>query len=332
VGWEEELVPFGEMPSAIDPPAGFVASANNRPVADDDSGPFLGVDWMDGYRQARIVEALAARSDWDADACARLQLDVTSLPWRQVRDIALSLPVGDGDGRLGLELLSGWDGQVGADSVGAAVFELWLADLAHRIARAKAPSAWRYALGDGFGEIVPLTTFHSGSLAQTVDRLCRQADGWFERGWLAEAADALSAAVARLKADHGEDPAGWAWGRLRTLTLRHPVGGQALLARSFNIGPVSMPGDGTTPLQAASGPLRPLDNPGYLPNTRAVIDLADPGASRWALAGGQSGNPLSRHYRDLFDLWHRGEAIPIPWSEEDVTAATRTTLRLEPRT
>ena len=58
VGWEDELVPFDEMPHLADPAIGFVASANNRPAADGE-GPFLGVDWMDGYRQARIVEVLA---------------------------------------------------------------------------------------------------------------------------------------------------------------------------------------------------------------------------------------------------------------------------------
>ena len=103
-----------------------------------------------------------------------------------------------------------------------------------------------------------------------------------------------------------------------------------MLADTFNIGPVPMPGDGTTPLQAANGPLRPFDNPGFLPNTRAIIDLADVEASRFALAGGQSGNPRSPHYRDLFELWHRGESVPIPWSEERVAAATVETLVLEP--
>ena len=329
VGWEEALVPFADMPSAVDPPAGFVATANNRPVPDGE-GPFLGVDWMDGYRQARVVEALSERSDWDVAACAALQLDITSLPWRQVRDLVLGLPVADADGRLGIELLSAWDGRVAADSAAASVFELWLADMAHRIAMAKAPSTWRFALGAGFGEIVPLTMFHSGTHAQTVERFRGQPEGWFARGWPAEAADALSAAVARLRTDHGPHPDGWAWGRVRTLTMRHPVGGQAILADSFNIGPVPMPGDGTTPLQAASGPLQPLDNPGYLPNTRAVFDLADPDASHWALAGGQSGNPLSPHYRDLFELWLRGGTVPMAWTDAAVAAATVSTLDLEP--
>jgi penicillin G amidase len=328
-GWEEELVPFAEMPYAVDPAAGFVASANNRPAADGD-GPFLGVDWMDGYRQARIVEVLGARSDWTVAACAELQLDVTSLAWSRVRDLALGLPVQDSDGRQAIELLRKWDGRVSVGSAAASVFELWLAEMAHRIAMAKAPSSWRYALGEGFGEVVPLTMFHAGSTAHTIERLCEQPDGWFDQGWPAEAATALSAAVQRLRAHHGPHPAGWGWGEIRTLTLRHPVGAQSLLADAFNIGPVPMPGDGTTPLQAANGPLRPLDNPGYVPNTRAVIDLADPEASRWSLAGGQSGNPLSPHYRDLFALWLRGESVPIAWAEENVAAATVSELLVEP--
>ena len=329
VGWEDELVPFAEMPSTLDPPTGFVASANNRPVADGE-GPFLGMDWMDGYRQERIVEELAARNAWDVDACTELQLDVTSLPWRRVRELVLRLPVADAGGRLAVVMLGAWDGRLTVDSAPASVFELWLAGMGRRIARAKAPASWRYALGEGFGEIVPLTMFHAGAAAQTIERLCAQPDGWFERGWPAEAADALSAAVRHLQGQHGPDPADWAWGSLRTLTMHHPVGAQRLLADAFNIGPMPMPGDGTTPLQAANGPLRPFGNPGYVPNTRAVIDLSDVEASRWSLAGGQSGNPMSPHYRDLFALWHRGEAVPIPWSETSVAAATVSTLTIDP--
>ena len=198
------------------------------------------------------------------------------------------------------------------------------------MARAKAPESWPYALGAGFGDIVPLTIFHTGSAAQVVERFLAQPAGWFGHGWDAAAADALASAIRRLRTDHGDDPTAWAWGRLRTLTLRHPVGTQALLADAFNIGPVPMGGDATTPMQAATGPLHPFDNPGYLANTRAVIALADPDRSRFVLAGGQSGNPLSRHYRDLFALWQRGDGVPIPWADAAVAAATVATLLLEP--
>jgi penicillin amidase len=61
-----------------------------------------------------------------------------------------------------------------------------------------------------------------------------------------------------------------------------------------------------------------------------VIDLADPERSRYVLAGGQSGNPLSRHYADLFDHWQRGAGVPIAWSPDSVRAAAVETLVLRP--
>ena len=328
-GWEDELVPFDEMPAVVDPPDGFVATANNRP-APDGSGPFLGADFMEGFRQARIVERLAAEHDWDAAACQRLQVDVETVAWRSLRPCVLDAEPIDEDGRRGRELLAAWDGRVAADSAAASVYELWIADLSERIARAKAPAAWRWAIGAGFGDLVPLTSLHTAAPGRLITLLRERPAGWFSEGWAAEVAAALSAAVRRLREEHGPDPAGWAWGRLRTLTLRHPVGDQPLLADAFNIGPVPMPGDCTTPLQAASGPLAPFANPGFLPNMRAVIDLGDPDAGRWSLAGGQSGNPCSRHYRDLFDVWLHGDGVPIPFTPGAVESATVATLELVP--
>jgi penicillin amidase len=46
------------------------------------------------------------------------------------------------------------------------------------------------------------------------------------------------------------------------------------------------------------------------------------------LAGGQSGNPLSPHYRDLFALWQRGDGVTIAWSENAVDSVTVQTLTL----
>ncbi len=328
-GWNDELVPFEEMPSACDPPTGFVASANNRPAPDGD-GPFLGADFMEGFRAARIVGTLAERSDWNANACRSLQLDVMSLAWPLLRANLLAAPVEDEAGRRGRELLAGWDGRMEVGAAGASVYHAWLSEMSERVARAKAPGAWRWAVGAGFGDLVPLTTFHTAAPSRLIRLLEEEPAGWFADGWPAEAGRALSGAVRRLEAGYGTDAAGWGWGRLRTLTLRHPMGDQPLLAGSFNLGPVPFPGDSTTPLQAATGPLNTFGNPGFLPNLRAVIDLADPDAGQWVLAGGQSGNPCSPHYADLFPLWLAGESVPIAFSREAVARATEETLILEP--
>ena len=58
--WLPEPVPFADMPCAQDPPLGLIATANANPTAAPE--PFLGVDWIEGYRQDRAVELLRDRS------------------------------------------------------------------------------------------------------------------------------------------------------------------------------------------------------------------------------------------------------------------------------
>jgi penicillin amidase len=84
---------------------------------------------------------------------------------------------------------------------------------------------------------------------------------------------------------------------------------------------VSIGGDANTPAQAGVLPLSPLAKPAAIANQRTVIDLGDPERSRFVLAGGQSGNPLSPHYEDLFGHWQRGEGVPIAWSRSAVETA-----------
>lgn len=331
-GWAEGMMPFDAMPFELDPAGGLIVSANDAPRVAARDGGFLGADWIDGYRAARIHERLAERDDWNVAACLHLQADVASAPWRELRETILALPADRARAARALHLLGAWDGRVTADSSAAAIFELFLSDMACRVARAAASRAWSFALGAGFGAAVPRTLLVARWTSRLVRRLREQPDGHFRNGWPAEMADALAAVVERLEREHGTDPGRWAWGTLRRLTLVHALGARPPLDRLLNVGPVPVGGDANTVAQAGANPLSPLDNPGAIANHRTVIDLGDPERSRYVLAGGQSGNPLSPHYADLFELWRRGEAVPIPWSREAVAAATVATLRLVPVT
>lgn len=328
-GWHTDLLPAGDLPTIVDPAIGFVVTANNKVTADG-AEPFLTTDWLDGYRAARIEEALGSRSDWDLAASMVLQTDVASLPWREMRPMVLAVPAGDPAARRAIELLRHWDGEVTAGSAAAAVFELFLAELCRRLARAKAPHSYRWALGQGYHELAP----HNGFAARRIEHLVRlladQPAGWLSRPWPEEVASALGAAVRRLESRFGADPAGWAWGRVRPLTLQHPLGRRKPLDRLFNLGPVPWGGDSNTVGQAAVLPLEPEANPTFIASLRMVVDVGNWDASRFILPGGQSGNPLSPHYADQFALWQRGEGIAIPWSEGAVQRATRATLRLRP--
>jgi penicillin amidase len=67
-----------------------------------------------------------------------------------------------------------------------------------------------------------------------------------------------------------------------------------------------------------------------MPSFRMVVDVGAWSNSRFVVAGGQSGNPLSPHYADLLGHWQRGEGVPIPWTPAEIAAATVETLTLEP--
>lgn len=324
LGWEPEHLPFDAMPSCVDPDAGFVASANHAARTDDPDQPFLGVDWLDGYRAQRIVEVLRARADWDVASTQALQVDTTSVPWRELRDLLLAGDAHDDRARTARELLAAWDGDVAAGSVAASVFELTVLELATAVAQEAAPTGWEWVLGRGFGMAAPRTSFGARIVSQLVATL----RGHPDPRPMVDAA--LAAAVGTLESVAGPDASGWAWGSVRPLRLLHTFGAQRALAAIFNVGPVPLGGDTNTVPQAGVLPLEPFANPAAIATHRTVIDLGDLEASRYVIAGGQSGNPLSRHYDDLFARWRRGEGVPIAWSRDAVDAAVRQRLLLVP--
>jgi penicillin amidase len=329
-GWEAEGIAFEDMPHLSNPETGFVATANTQPKVETGT-PYLGGDWIDGYRLEAITRALAGRSDWDVERTLALQVDPRTVAWEEIRPALQNVPAAGLDAALALDLLRGWDGRVTVDSVAATIYELFLSEMVGRVARARAPQSAEAALGAPLSPLTHLNCFCFRRTSYLAGLLSRRPEGWLARPWSEEIADALTAVVRQLRRQHGGDPQRWAWGRVRVLVMHHPLGGRSrLLGRIFNLGPVPCGGDTDTIPQATVKPLSPLAPVDNLASLRAVIDVGAWGNSRFVLPGGQSGNPLSPHYGDLFPLWRRGEGVPIAWTEEEVRQATLHTLELTP--
>ena len=306
-----------------------MATANAKPLRSGEE-PFLGAAWLDGYRQARIMEVLEARRDWTLAETQALQMDQVSLLWRELRDVVLAAPAETEATARGKALLGAWDGVVGADSAAAALFEHFVAEMARRASEAKAPGAVAWAMSRSAAPLMSNSSLIWRRVGHLSRLLREQPPGWFARGWPREMADALGKTVRTLEARYGADVEQWAWGRLRPVTLQHPVGGRAPLDRIFNLGPFPWGGDGLTVAQATLDVSDPSANPFLVASLRVVIDVGDWDASRFILPSGQSGNPLSPHYADQFPLWQRGEGVPIAWSPEKVAEVAEAVLRLVP--
>ena len=60
---------------------------------------------------------------------------------------------------------------------------------------------------------------------------------------------------------------------------------------------------------------------------RLVVDFADLEKTTLTTTTGESGHPLSRHYRDQFPKWKTGEGVPLSFK---TSATGRDKLVLEP--
>ena len=82
-GWTGEFewvgfIPFEELPEIINPPSGYIVSANNKIIGD--YYPYLLTRmWNPPFRAQRIANVLGAGHSFDAEDMRRLQLDFFNL-------------------------------------------------------------------------------------------------------------------------------------------------------------------------------------------------------------------------------------------------------------
>lgn len=329
--WTGARVPFEEMPHVLDPDEGFVVNANNAPLAPDEGAPIFGWDFLDGYRQKVLTEALASRSDFTLDSVAELQRGTRSVPWEQLRAVILGTPTTEESAALAKALLEEWDGNMDEASIGATIWALTSAKLIERVIRAKAPNTAARAMGCGFHEELPVTTMITRRLSHLVKVLRDQPEGWLREGFPTAIGAALSHAVQTLRARFGHAPGNWAWGTVRPLRFHHAMGKSVpALDHYFSPRPVPFAGDASTVLQASTDFLDPLSGPLAVPNLRVVIDVGAWENSRFALIAGQSADPTSPHHFDHFEAWKRG-GLPIAWTEDVAKSTAAHTLVLAPR-
>jgi penicillin amidase len=306
----EGLIRDADLPRLVDPPEGFVASANDDGSAAGRPLPFPGF-YASRDRVDRIRELLARATGLGPGDMNRFQNDVLSpFALRLVARIAASVPGPRGPAREALEILQAWDGRVERSGT-ARLFFAFLDDLAHRM-QVEGWSRFRDALDD------PGRSWDDPSTPREESR-----DDAI--------ALALASALERVRREDGAEPASWSWGRAHTLRYEHPFSSRLpapFLRRFLDVGPFEMPGEvHTLNVQGFRIGRRPQVR--HIPSARLVIDLGDPDASTLVLPVGQSGQFQDPHYGDQAPAWAEGRTFPFPWTTAAVDRAAVSTLRLE---
>jgi penicillin amidase len=136
---------------------------------------------------------------------------------------------------------------------------------------------------------------------------------------------AFEAAVDVLRQKYGADASTWRWGDAHQATFRHPLLSRLPLGGMLFDRAIAADGGDRTLNRGASyrrGAVDGVFDDVHGPGLRALHDFAGT-PSRYMIAPGQSGNPLSPHYDDLLRRWRDGVMIGF---DAEVTQ----TLRLLP--
>ncbi len=310
-----DLIAYDELPRVLNPASDLIYSANNRVAPDAYRYPTPGryALWR-GVRLERVIEETVRHT---VDSFVAMHLDVTSEQARALRPAIVNANPQTEAGRNLQDLLTDWLEPVmdkdRPEPLGYAAFTAALPQVVY---------------ADELGE--DFETFHSNRRVFITNVFTDSAHApWCDDVTTLEVVetcrDAASAALdlagGKLVDQFGSEMEQWRWGDAHKAVFDHPLSpvfsGLPLLGGRldslFNVR-VPVGGDSTT-LNVAHFPFSALETGAYDavhgPSMRAIYDLSDLNASLFMHAPGQSGHPLSPHYRDLADDWADGEYVEI---------------------
>ena len=319
--WDGYL-PIKAKPSVHNPPEGFFATANNHLTPDDyPHMDAIGYEWSDPYRWARAVEVLGSgRLHSMADMMA-LQTDYLSIPARTIVPMLRHAgPSGDRDTERARELLMAWDFVLDPESVAAGIYVAFEARLRGNVNGLFIPAAQRRHLrGMALTKVIGHLTAPGGEFGD--DPIA---------GRDAVLLGSLDEAVAALREKLGSDMDRWQYGQpdYKHATLFHPLSQAAPpeIADRLTVGPLPRGGYSYTLNNTGGG-----DNQTSGASFRIIVDTGDWDRTVGSNTPGQSGDPDSPFYDNLFELWANDRFFPVFYSRDRVESLAAERRVLTPR-
>ncbi len=314
------FLPILDLPHVADPPRGWLATANqdNLPPG----YPFaVSFQWTDPFRFARIEEVLGASRRFTLMDSMRLQHDELSLPARALVPLLRGRkPARQGQARA-IETLLAWDDVLDRDSIAATIYATWEKHLKISVHHLLVPEAAH--------AILPARSLSTEKLIAWL----MVPDGRFgadpTAGRDALLLRSLDQALVELNRRLGPEMNDWKYGqdRLKHVLLKHPLSGAVAsgFRAKLDLGPLPRGGYGHTVNSTSDN-----DNQASGASFRIIADTSDWDASAGTNAPGQSGDPDSPHYRDLFESWANGRYFPAFFSRPKVESVTESRITMVP--
>lgn len=293
-----------QFPVRINPPEGFVVSANQRTVPI--STPFLpfGSHWPNPARARRITDLLVAGSQWSASQSFQVQLDNLSLTHLKYRDFWAHCPQTNIEASKAhwfskIEpLLRQWHGRTDLNSTAYPILKTFrirlqqqlLTPMAMTLDANKSSLLVDFLMNDAF-----------------ISRVLKHQPPHFLPPEYSSYCDLIQTAMleaAQSLANSPEKLLEVSWGQINKSEINHPLSRvfPKWLSSWINFPTLPLPGDSLVP-----NVMTPMNGA----SMRMIIDLADSKNSLFSQPGGQTANPWSPHYSEFFRFWVDGHPVPF---------------------
>lgn len=313
-----DYIPFTENPQAVNPAWHYVYSCNNQPDST------VSKRYVPGYylpqdRAKRVVQLVESKNDWTQSDVENMTNDITSSVLGDLNKILiqnLEKMTLSGIEKSAFEKLKDWNGKAERESVGMTLFNQFMYEY------------YKATLKDELGDDIFYQILNTHLGKRLFEPMMRDAypiwiDDISTHDKVENQRDiqslAFKNAVSKLKQKLGNDVSKWTWGTVHTVEYKHPFGEIKLLRPYFNVGP--FPAVGTN--EVLNNQIFDLTDSIALtvkagPSTRRVIDFSNVENAKAVLPTGNSGNVMSKYYKDQTQLYLDGKFIPMLLNEEQI--------------
>jgi penicillin amidase len=271
----------------------------------------LGFEWSAPFRYQRISEVLNGVSKVTVEEMLQLKNDYLSIPARRIIATLGGLVSPDPKVSKALNMLRSWNFVLDADSSAAAIFQRWWSRL-RRAMVAKmvdVPPAARSVVGTGDVHLIL-------ELIENPDsRLGPDPVGSRNEAILSS----LAEAIVSLEGELGPNMEEWTYGATHLRSYNHALSDlvDEDTRELIDVGP-PFPRGGAGDSVGADGA-----------SWAMIVDVGNWDHSIAVNTPGQSGNPYSPHYRDLFPIWAQNQAFPLLYTFGRIKAEIEQTISLE---
>jgi len=312
------FIPISERPSIYNPSQNYVVTANENVVPLNFKYPnTVGFSWSDPYRGLRIKEYLGSGKKLSSLDFMMLQSDYLSLPARQLVPFIPGIPAFKKYEKF-TAFFNDWDYTLSPNSIAASIYDAWerviMSDYKLQFIPEKVRSLVTPQLKMIMDNLLfPDAKFGSQPVQGRNDFLFKT----FEK------------AIQNLELKLGKEVNMWQYGQLKNkyVLLKHPFSAvvNQNIRSLLEVGPAPRGGNGFTANVTGRG-----DNQTHGASFRFISDLQNWDYCLATNTPGQSGNPNSPFYRNLFPIWINNQYFPLYFSKVKISSVSQINRHLFP--